>query len=539
MKTFLIFFVFIELYQLLPAQNPQKLDSLKQVYKNASHDTTRILALSKIAFMYRSKNPDTCIFLSQKILELSEQNNFKKGKVEYWNNLGLAYRYKLDLQKAIHFFEKSLKISKSIKFTRGTLKAQNGIANIYNYQGNHTKALQYYQLNLELQQDINDTKGMSITLSNIGIIQYKERNYEVALEYYHKSLDIDKQNEDAEGVSVNYMNIASVYEQQQKYSQALSAYQKALKIASNSHNKYTIFSILLNIGNIYKKQKQYSKAHTSFRKALAIYEAQVYKWKSIHTLVGVASIYKDQGKLDKALKYAQEAMNRAKVDNSITAIASVAQMMYEIYKEKQLFGKSLKYYELHKEMEDSIFNMNKAKEIANLESKLEVLQKDKQIEVLESSKVVLEKENTLEKSYRFWMTIGLIIGGFMLSYIFYLMKKEQKAKKVITELNTNLEKKVQERTESLAKRNERLEAYANYNSHVLRAPIVRLLGLTTLLFDTNFSEEEKQEFLRHIYNSSALLDDVSRHMQKLLNSEDENEIQELIQKEFEMNQEIL
>jgi signal transduction histidine kinase len=86
----------------------------------------------------------------------------------------------------------------------------------------------------------------------------------------------------------------------------------------------------------------------------------------------------------------------------------------------------------------------------------------------------------------------------------------------IEDLNLTLEKKVKERTKSLDARNKMLEQYAIYNSHVLRAPIAKLQGLTHVILSLDISQQDAKAYLDMIHQSSSELDQVTRHMQKLL-----------------------
>lgn len=101
-------------------------------------------------------------------------------------------------------------------------------------------------------------------------------------------------------------------------------------------------------------------------------------------------------------------------------------------------------------------------------------------------------------------------------------------------ISSNITSLVKRQQEIIAKK-KRLEAYANYNSHILRAPIARLLGLSSILLELKLSKEEFEKFLIYINQSSKLLDEVSRHMQDILYAKDEATYQKLISRKFDFN----
>jgi signal transduction histidine kinase len=86
-----------------------------------------------------------------------------------------------------------------------------------------------------------------------------------------------------------------------------------------------------------------------------------------------------------------------------------------------------------------------------------------------------------------------------------------------------LEKKVDERTrelqfanEELAQQNVQLEQFAFMTAHNLRAPVARLLGLTSLLDVNGSLAKDENELLRRIRESSKSLDETIREISEIL-----------------------
>lgn len=88
----------------------------------------------------------------------------------------------------------------------------------------------------------------------------------------------------------------------------------------------------------------------------------------------------------------------------------------------------------------------------------------------------------------------------------------------IKELNENLEQLVKDRTDKIRSQLEQLHRYAYMNSHELRAPLARILGLLQL-FEYERVPEQTRMLLRYLQESSTELDDVIRQMNRLLEKE--------------------
>lgn len=88
----------------------------------------------------------------------------------------------------------------------------------------------------------------------------------------------------------------------------------------------------------------------------------------------------------------------------------------------------------------------------------------------------------------------------------------------IKELNENLEQLVKERTDKINDQLEQLRKYAKMNSHELRAPLARMLGLLQLLKQEKDPEQMK-ELLKYLQQCSIEFDQVIREMNRVLEKE--------------------
>jgi signal transduction histidine kinase len=87
----------------------------------------------------------------------------------------------------------------------------------------------------------------------------------------------------------------------------------------------------------------------------------------------------------------------------------------------------------------------------------------------------------------------------------------------LEEYNQHLEERVLERTEELEIKNRKLTEYAFINSHLLRGPLSRVLGLINLLQMTELSDKEK-EILSHLNCAGAELDEVIDKINKAIHA---------------------
>jgi signal transduction histidine kinase len=89
----------------------------------------------------------------------------------------------------------------------------------------------------------------------------------------------------------------------------------------------------------------------------------------------------------------------------------------------------------------------------------------------------------------------------------------------VKELNENLEGMVRERTTKINEQLNKLSKYVYMNSHELRAPLARMLGLMQLIKHTDVPLDQKTELIDMLYESSNELDVVIKEMNRLLERE--------------------
>lgn len=84
-------------------------------------------------------------------------------------------------------------------------------------------------------------------------------------------------------------------------------------------------------------------------------------------------------------------------------------------------------------------------------------------------------------------------------------EKIREQNEAISQINKGLEERVRKRTEELEKQNEKLAEYAFINSHVLRGPLSRMLGLIELM---ERSDKKDEELIAYLKTSGQELDAV-------------------------------
>src|SRR5690606_4453280 len=165
---------------------------------------------------------------------------------------------------------------------------------------------------------------------------------------------------------------------------------------SNNYKWIAICSINL-VENLYEQGKN-DEALDYYKIALDIASKHDYKSLKLYTSIQTGSILKSKNRLDDALIIYSLALVEAKDLNYYDQQIQIYSFLREVSMLKNDYKSAINYELFRSELKDSINEMQKEKEINELEVKFRTLQKEKEIEVLKVEKTnqILELKNQKE-----------------------------------------------------------------------------------------------------------------------------------------------
>ena len=413
---FRIIIIFLLIFSVLDsglfAQEQKKVDSLWVLYHNNNQDTSRVILLGQIALKYWFNKPDTSIAICQKGLKIARRINFKRGIAKCYHIIGGAYDTK----------------------------------------GNPALSLDYNYKALKIREEIGDIEGINSSLNNIGIIYLYQKNYKMALDCYNKNLRTDWEvRHDTLGTATDISNLAEVYKDQGNFKKALDYFFKSKKIEEKYHKEYGILNIYYNISDIYEKQGRAEDAVVFAQKGLVLADKiQNFEFKSGCFRV-LASVYLKSGNYELSIINGQKALKVAQNINDLLYVKPAAMVLFEAYKSRNDFRNAYNYSVIAQAANDSLFNLDKSREISSLQFGHEIEKKKKEIEIL-------TKNEKLAHLQTFLFASALLLF-VCIAYLFFRgEKKEHKANLLMANQKTQIE----EKNEELFLLNEEISSQRDY-----------------------------------------------------------------------------
>ena len=351
------------------------ISKLQTKLEKAAKDTSRLNAMLDISKYYLQLNSDSSLIYAKKAYKLSERIHYKKVASSF--NLGRCYDFFDDFYNAKKYFFKAYD---------------------------------------EAQKSGNNKELFSI-LSCIGNSCYMLEDDTEALNYFNKAFALAYNYESHFNALIN---LGSVHTALENYTKAEDYLNKALKLSTYKNNKNDISYTYNRFGDVYFMLEKDDTSLYFFQKALRIAGSENILLKS-HSMVCIARGYLATSQFDKGIKIAREAESLLQSNKNITASKDIYEYLSMLYDSVGQPQMALKYHRMYLELKDSIFNIEKNKQLSFLNVEFETKQKEIQIE-------------NLEQENRFRKILGLtyvIVGLLIIMVMFYLIKNYRQKNKIL------------------------------------------------------------------------------------------------------------
>ncbi|HEY0031232.1 MAG TPA: tetratricopeptide repeat protein [Bacteroidia bacterium] len=385
-KKYSLFFILLVLLPFISlGQDQKEIDSLQTVLTVLPRDTAKIEVFNRLAQLIVDIEPDKSISYAKSALQLSKEKNYPLYQAVSLNNIGNGYYNLADFETCLDYYLKALTIQEKLANKRGILSSSGAIGNVFLSLNKPDEALPYFERALVIATELKTKNGTASCLISIGTAYSDKHDYEKALGYFFKSLPIFQEVDNEDATATNYNNIADTYHKLKDYPKTLFYIMKALELYEKTGNIYGQSLALNNIGDFYESTGNGEKALEYYKKGLQLGESIKANEHMLQSYKGISKAHKKMGN----------------------------------------FKQALEIYELYQGMNDSIYNVESSKQIAEMQTRFDSEKKEQQIVLLTKDKKIQEDELS-RKSLVSKIIIALAILIFILSIVMvwaYLQKK--------------------------------------------------------------------------------------------------------------------
>lgn len=372
--------------------------------------------LGKIS--YRRGDYTSTIDYANQASAIARKLEDKKNDAASLFNLGMANKYLANYNQALDYFSSAQAIYKELGDKKKIVTCLNQIGLVYRRVNDFSKALEYLMKAGEICIQSNDKNALASIYNNIGIIYFEMGNLDFAIEYYKKNLEISQENDTPGNIGIYKMNIAEIYDRQGKYDEAIKLYKESLEIAEKVGSPKNLSNALLSMGDHFEKRNDPRNALDYYTRALKIKEGIHESYGIIEALLGLGRIHHRLGHYPAARDFLEKTITLSKEINNPMGIRDAYSQLSAVYQETGDYPKALEYYKKYKETNDTIFNEDNARKIAEMQARFDLERKEKEISLLKKDQQIQSLKLVRQKSI-IYSSIVISVLILILAFVIY------------------------------------------------------------------------------------------------------------------------
>lgn len=483
---------FLVLSSIAVAQNPAEI--LGKI-KSEKNDSAKTELYKKIVYHYQFTDVDSAILYVDRGIKEFKESGYRRGVAILIVTLGNIQSLQGKQELAKLQYKEALAIFEEIGYDNGIAQTNNSIGVAEGRSGNLLAATRHFMKALQIFERTNNTQGIVNTYLKLGTVNDISNNADKALNYFNKGLELAIKINSTKDVIGFYNNIGVVYCKRERSDTGLVFFQKALAMADSLDMTETRVLSMMHIGNAYKDLDKPAKSLEYYNRTLALASVEVMPEHHARTLLNIAAL--------KGVTDHEEALRLLSRTGAIVRDIENKELMLEVMGETIHQHKLLGDYksafavlEDSKKLQDSIFNLDKEIEIANLQSVYELDKSKERVKQL----VELGERNNAQRALIIF--IACILGVSVLA-LFAAFRRTRRLNRKLVNSESELQRSsaIKDRIFSII-------------GHDLRWPIANIPMVIELYQDPRTTDAEKAYMLDLLTeNSMASLETLD----KLLN----------------------
>ncbi|MBO9563804.1 MAG: tetratricopeptide repeat protein [Niastella sp.] len=266
--------------------------------------------------------------------------------------------------------------------------------NLYIYKGNLDKAV-YYALAALKAAEASNVKNLCQFYQNVGNVYYDVVHPERSLEYYNKALESARAtNKLISGTLIKRVAESMVTIGKQK--EALAFVQQAGKEFNVPQIEDTMM-IYDAMAACHMALKQYDEAEKYYLRMEAL-SPRVNKYFEANCQYMIGRFYYKTKQYDKAVPYLNSCLTIHKGGLPVHAIRDATFLLYRIDSSQGKYLSALNHYSSYKAITDSIYNINRNRQVEELRIQYDTERKDKELKLKEKDIELLTRQKLLQQA---------------------------------------------------------------------------------------------------------------------------------------------
>lgn len=283
--------------------------------------------------------------------------------------------------------------------------------------GDYSLGMTYGLMAVRTAEEQHDSSLQLSTIYNrVGITHYQLGDYQQALDYSRKGLQIARRYKDTASILIISTNVVGTYLKTGKPKEALALLNHIVSIYKQPIFKDQLW-IMANMVKCYVEMGEYDKAKV-FVPRLQVFSRRMSAYNYYQTMIydALISYYLAIMQYGTASYYCSLQADVCKKIGLVNVLSNNYLRWFRADSALKNYPAAIKHYQEYKIMNDSLFHVTKAGQIARLQVQYDIDKKDKDIRLQQQNIELLTRQGLLQRSAlkqaRF--TRNVIISGTVL-----------------------------------------------------------------------------------------------------------------------------
>ena len=492
------------------AQNNQLIDSLQRTLSTAA-DTIKLRILSDLSWELKNSNKTKALEYAKQELALASSLKIPKAIAQGYNDVGIIYYQRGEMDKALEAYKQSLSIREKLNDKGLIASSINKIALVYHDMGNYPKALEQQLSILKIYQEENNLINMCYTYNNIGELYNQLNDYDKAIEYWDKVLELNPKTGDKYALGGSYSGKAIIYEKQKKYDLAIENLNKGAQLFLEIGHYDDYSACLNNMGQIYRNLGDTKKGLEAYQKALDM----SIKYEDSHGeakyLCNIGIVQTELGNFALAESHLKKGLEIS-TKNKIRSVERMAYKNLAILYIKSKDPRAMDFYLKYDQLKDSIFSEESTKQIAEMQTKYDSEKKEQDNQLLSKDNLVKEaviQQQTTQRNLLIFSFLAIIIVSLLLYNRHKLKQKELFQKELIKQQELRSKAIIE------AEEKERIRIAQELHDGIGQQLSAVKLNMSNLEANLKLQNEDQKLMMQ---NALALIDDSVKEVRSVSHS---------------------
>lgn len=482
-----------------------------------------LLGMNLSASNHDSVAPDGGMrqILSGNFSELDSLNRLLNAKTDEIERVDLLNSFARDFLDTIHGISlttatEALRMANLLAYDKGAFQAHMTLAQVQvNYTLNYDRGLPHLTTSYGLAVEMEDLPGQFMALRLIGFVHNRLDNHTKSLEYYNKAAEVAEALGDKNKVSDLKAYIAYMLEEQGDREGALRYFREVLDLEEKDEFKTTTDEVHTSLGRYFYLTKEYDEALYHYGVALkGLTDRGSKRWISyLHSVR--AEVYLGKGDLVLARQEGESGLKMAREFSLIKEKGDNLLVLSEIHMALEEFEKAYRYNKAYYNLRDSVYSIDKEREIAKVQASYEQMMQDQELASVKQEK---EMQQTRTRIIGYSMAAGLVLIGLLALFLYRAYNQKKEVNKqledrvelkdlALADIVQQLRKEIEKHEQTQAKlesTHSELNHFIYKSSHDLKGPLASIMGLCNIA-ENSVSPEERQRYIELIRVSSTRL----------------------------------